>query len=125
MEVILSDKINKYELVTNLNEEILLNAGFRKCKNKNNETYYYFCKILCSDISLNIHINLNKNFDFIKDIDVLDEAFCQPYTPFYVSGLRKGKMPFLDKVISSYNNIMNNLCNLGIFIKIYEEKSDN
>lgn len=63
------------------------------------------------DISVNI--GFPEDFSQWNDFDyvlVLDEAFCQPYTPFYdfMDGRIK-TFPFLYNVVKSYNEFMSSL----------------
>ena len=62
---------------------------------------------------LSLNIAFKKNIYDWNDFDnilVLDERFCQPYTPFYqfLDG-EIDSFPFLDKVIQKYNEIMNSI----------------
>ena len=78
----------------------------------NRDSVSYARFTLCGDITLNIGFPDSpekwNDFDFII---VLDEAFCQPYTPFYLylNGEINNTFPFLEKVIIRYNEVMGQL----------------
>lgn len=62
--------------------------------------------------SIELHITIKTNpikFDDFEDTLVLDDDFCQPYTPFYGDNYKKDvkDFPFLEKVIDRYNQVMN------------------
>ena len=69
-------------------------------------------RIYCTkDAEIGIYIGFPDDMTKWNDYDyvcVLDEDFCQPYTPFY--DLLDGKpidFPFLSRIVDEYNNFMN------------------
>lgn len=46
--------------------------------------YWYFCRVLCLNITFNISINKKDPEDF--QIDVLDDDYCQPYDYQFMLG---------------------------------------
>ena len=70
-----------------------------------------FYKWLADSVEVNIAFPQDlsewNDFDFVL---VLDEDFCQPYTPFYdfLNGYTK-LFPFLAKVVKAYNAVMESL----------------
>ena len=109
--------INNYELNDNVTVEKLLEIGFKKIDN-NILSYYYN---LCDDIDLFLHIHQNKNtisFNENVDVEVIDDSFGQYYQPFYDDK----SFEYLNKVIKSYNNKMNELTELGILKQKQKQK---
>ena len=121
-------EIKKYILNDNLTINILKKNNFKEggfIKKIPFPKYYYYKKLI-DDIELHIEISVNNDEIFIfNDFDniiVLDDSFCQPYTPFYES--KKG-FPFLNKVIIEYNNAMDELVEKGILKeKQFEKEND-
>ncbi|MBQ9023629.1 MAG: hypothetical protein IJ105_00235 [Bacilli bacterium] len=110
-------EIKKYILNDNLTINKLKKNNFKEggfIKEIPSPKYYYY-KRLIDDIELHIEISVNNdetfNFDDFDNIIVLDDSFCQPYTPFYES--KKG-FSFLNKVIIEYNKAMDELVEKGI-----------
>lgn len=64
---------NRIKLTSDQTVESLLNYGF----SNHHEPTLYFCRMLIDEISFNI--NIDKKSLKIKNIDVLDEDFLQPY----------------------------------------------
>ena len=67
---------------------------------------------LADDVTLNIGFPEDlSEWDDFSYILVLDENFCQPYTPFYVAwcGEVKNLFRFLDLIIHNYNKKMREL----------------
>ena len=70
---------------------------------------------LVDDIELDIYVQtVPIQFNDFENIEVMDFAFGQPYTPFYGDNYKKyiNDFPYLQKVIKRYNKVMDNL---GIF----------
>ena len=71
-----------------------------------------FWHTLKDDITINIVFPKNlsewNDFDYIL---VLDEEFCQPYTPFYafMDDPKRGSFPYLGEVVKAYNEFMASL----------------
>ena len=96
--------IKKFKLKENISINELLEDGF---------SYGCDCKFLSKTILLNqsiiawLKVSL-KNYKL--DIEVLDDDFCQYYTPFYDYQDGNIKMfDFLKKVINRYNNELSKL----------------
>lgn len=107
--------IKQYKLKPNTTRENLLNAGF-----KDGGWQMQFCNpkvsyttTLIDSIELHIEIITYPpiDFDCINNVLILDEDFCQPYSPFY------GDIEFeyLNKVIHRYNEVMDRFVKKGIF----------
>lgn len=104
---------NKEELISILNR-----LGFKegswlnKYKEKKVMSKMF---MLTNDIELHITIDIeNCIYDDIEDNLVLDNNFCQPYTPFYESDKLDFRNPFLGKVIKAYNRTMDSLVDIGL-----------
>lgn len=90
--------INIYKLKENTSINDLLKNGFDYSINRR-----YLVKVvkLKDTIILWVEVSLN---DFTAKIAVLDDDYCQYYTPFYNYMDKKIKgFEFLNKVIDSYN----------------------
>lgn len=67
------------------------------------------------DDSINLDISFPEDLSKWNDFDyilVIDEAFGQPYTPFYKYYARKridGYSPYLSKIVKKYNEVMDSL----------------
>lgn len=100
-------KVKKYKLKENIKVNDILNNGFE---------YSVDCKYVTKFITLKgpiilyIKIPLDNiySFDFYNNIDVLDDNFCQPYTPFY----------------DNYNSDIVNNKYLTIIVNRYNEEMD-
>ena len=112
----------EYVLNDNLSKEELMNLGFT---NRNKPFLYYhkalYTKSYFDTVTLNITINLDTN-EF--NIIVLDEAYFQPYLPFY----NERSLYFYDEkniynqevlniVKENFNKEMNILVENGVFRK--------
>lgn len=93
---------NQIKIAEDQTKDSLLNYGF---SNYHKPTLYY-CKMVGSDVSLNISLDINTLE--IKQIDVLDEDFGQPYD--YQAIILKGKAN--ESVIKIYHNVNNELAKL-------------
>lgn len=102
-------KINKYKLRENIAINDILNNEFKYSLDRK---YLTKIKTLCNNISLIISVPLFDiySFDFYKDIDVIDDDFCQPYMPFY-DNYNKDVLDrkFLMKLIKIYNEEMDQI----------------
>lgn len=106
-------KINTYKLKEGITKEDLDKLGWREGswqrQYKDVECISKFIP-LNKDIEMSIVIKTNPiEFDDYDDILVLDDMFCQPYTPFYDEDNYKEDVtnfPFLEKVINKYNQAM-------------------
>ena len=114
-------KIKRFKLKENITKEDLIALGFKDggawIKTDAElflDKYFCFKKI---DFEYSIGIAFSSNINDWNDFDnvlILDEAFCQPYTPFYGDNYGKDikNFPALENVISEYNKFMGSL---GIF----------
>lgn len=105
-------KANSYKLKDNITRRDLIELGFKEgnwqSKYKDIECVSKSI-MLFGDINLNICIKTNPmEFDDYEDVLMLDDAFCQPYTPFYGDNYKKeiAGFRFLEKVIDKYNEAM-------------------
>ena len=77
-----------------------------------------------------ISVTIRKNegeWDDVNDVEVLDETFLQPYTPFYdyLDENRDIKdFPYLEKVVRQYNKVLGNLPWLEEDISYYVDKDE-
>ena len=103
-------KINRYKIKfdTTINE--ILNNGFEYSVNYKCLTKFITLK---NSIVLYIRIPLSEiyAFDDINNVDVLDDDFCQPYTPFYNNYDKDINVEnkFLIDVVKRYNEEMNKI----------------
>ena len=108
-----SAKINHYKLKKGVTIDKILEEAKSKrinsskhCSYVNKDAEYVLFKSLFKDISINIAFpkDLSKwdDFDYVL---VLDDSFCQPYTPFYGGST----IPFALTVIDRYNKFMDSL----------------
>lgn len=105
-------KIKKYKLKNDIKINDILNDGFEYSLNRRYLTKFTKLK---GSIILYISIPLEDiySFDFYKNIDVLDDDFCQPYMPFYDNYCKDvDDDSYLGEVIRRYNDEMD--C-IGIF----------
>ena len=123
-------KIKKYKLNENVSIETLKKNGFKEggFMNEVPSPKYKYNKYLVDDIELCIEISVNEDkslsFDDFNNVLVLDDEFCQPYTDFYntqnpdsiVSG-------YLNRVISKYNEEMDELVKKGILQEQYKKEN--
>ena len=120
-------EIKKYGLKENITEEDLKKCGFTysidgSIKKITTPRYFYF-KYLIDEIELFVEIGINEDgtftFDDFDTVMVLDDDFCQPYTPFYKED---ADFPFSNSVIIKYNEAMDELVSKGILsVKIDKE----
>ena len=110
-------RIKRYVLRENVNSDDLDKLKFKSGSwqiAEKDKLVMSKCIPLFDSIELHITIPLEKEFDDFDDILVLDNDFCQPYTPFY--GENYGReiegFKFLERVIERYNQAMDGL---GIF----------
>lgn len=114
-------KIKRFKLKENIAKEKLISLGFKSGGSwikKDSELFlskcFYYNKTHFEySISIAFGSDINDWNDF-DNVLILDEDFCQPYTPFY--GDNYGKdidgFPTLENVIAKYNEFMSGL---GIF----------
>lgn len=103
---------NKDELVKKLEKLGFKNGSWLKEYKDKDVMSRYFC--LVDNIELHITFNIgDMTFDDYDDVLVLDDSFCQPYTPFYTENDLK-TFSFLEKVIKAYNRNMDTLVDAGI-----------
>ena len=111
------NEIKRYNINDNLTENDLKKIGFRPSGWIPNieEPKMNYTRKLLDDIELHIEVSLNNgkviDFDDYKNIYVMDDKFGQPYTPFYNSDVI---FPYLYKVITRYNEEMDELVSQGI-----------
>ena len=108
-------KIKRYKIKPNTTINEVLNNGFKysvDCK--------YLTKFVTLKNSIVLYIKIPLSglyaFDDINNVDVLDDDFCQPYTPFYNNydkDISVGNK-FLIDVIKRYNEEMNKITFLEI-----------
>ena len=110
-------RMKRYKLRDGINSHDLAKLGFKDGswleENKNRLVMSKRIRLV-GRIELNIIIPMEDEFDDFKDILVLDDEFCQPYTPFYGKnyGAEIEHFKFLETVIDHYNQAMGTL---GIF----------
>lgn len=112
-------KIKRYKLKENLSKEYLMTHGLREGGSwidKNSDIFIsknFYIKDIDFEFSINIGINSSAlYFDDFDNVLVLDEAFCQPYTPFYDEcnyGKEIRNFKALENVINYYNEFMDSL----------------
>ena len=106
------EEIKKYELNNNLTIDKLKENGFRAggFMKEILEPKFHLYEFLIEDIELHLEIGITPNKKFIFDdfdgVVVIDDCFCQPYTPFYNENQ---DFRFLNKVIKEYNKTMDSL----------------
>lgn len=117
-------KIKRFKLKDNVTRDDLFSLGFapggswiKKDAEMFLSKYFYYQD---TDFEYSICIAFGPNINDWNDFDnvlVLDEDFCQPYTPFYGDNYGKdiADFPVLEDVISKYNIFMSGL---GIFEEI-------
>lgn len=105
-------KANNYKIKDNITADDLDKLGFRKGSWQNqykDRECVSKCKKLYDSIELNLTIRINPiEFDDFEDVLILDEDFCQAFTPFYGDNYKKeiDGDAFLGKVIDRYNQAM-------------------
>lgn len=111
-------KIKRFKLKDNITKDDLIALKFRNGGSwikKDAELFLSRC-FECGKNSFeySIGIAFSSDINDWNDFDnvlVLDEDFCQPYTPFYGDNYGKdvNNFPVLEMVISNYNNFMDGL----------------
>jgi hypothetical protein len=96
----MNSRINRYDLKQETTKNDLLKCGFREIDGN-----LSYLENLYSSIELWIRIpNICPiHFDDFDNVVVLDDDYCQPYTPFYEDA---PEFEFLTEVINSYNKQM-------------------
>lgn len=109
--------IKKYELADGITSDVLVNNGFTMfSKNQDGQEvmYYNTWAPLHKDVEVFIDIIINPDgtlsFDDYENVLVIDDAYGQPYTPFYDNK----PFQFLSIVIMKYNEVMDKLVTSGV-----------
>ena len=120
------NNIKRYELSDNLTVAELKEVGFKKGGwiPEISEPKMNYTRVLIDDIELHIEVSVIdgkvSNFDDYNNIYIFDDNYGQAYTPFYDS---TSSFPYLDRVISRYNEEMDKLVTKGILKSVsLEEK---
>ena len=117
-------KIKRFKLKDNVTRDDLIALGFRNGGSwikKDAELFLSRCfEYKETEFEYSISIAFNSDINDWNDFDnvlVLDEDFCQPYTPFYEYNYGKDitDFPTLENIIFKYNEFMSSL---GIFEEI-------
>ena len=122
----MQNDIKRYELSDNISIEQLKKAGFRNGGwiSEIKEPKIQYTRLLIDEIELHIEVSLIdeevSSFDDFHNIWIIDNDFCQPYSPFYDS---TADFPYLNRVISRYNKEMDKLVSKGILKSIVLEES--
>jgi hypothetical protein len=120
-------KINRFKIKNNITKNDLIALGFKKGGSwikKDAELFLSRCFYYKeTDFEYSIGIAFGSNINEWNDFDnvlILDEDFCQPYTPFYGDNYGKDitDFPTLENVILSYNEFMKKL-------NVFDEVKDN
>ena len=108
------EQVKRYELNNDVTIEKLKENGFKDGGFMIGLTSpkYHLIKYLVDDIEMRIEIDATLAFNDSENILILDEDFAQPYRAFYN---RELDFPFLNKVITKYNKVMDELVDKGIF----------
>lgn len=120
----MKQKIKSYELNQNITIKKLEENNFEEdgMIKEVSEPKYSYIKTLVNDITLHLEIGTNEGNLYFNDgnhILIMDEKKHKPYYPFYFD---KEEDEYLDKVISEYNKVMDELVLKGI---LCEKKLDN
>ena len=117
-------KIKRFKLKDNVTRDDLIARGFRNGGSwikKDAELFLSRCfEYKETEFEYSISIAFSSDINDWNDFDnvlVLDEDFCQPYTPFYGDNYGKDitDFPTLENIIFKYNEFMSGL---GIFEEI-------
>ena len=117
-------KIKRFKLKDNVTRDDLIALGFRNGGSwikKDAELFLSRCfEYKETEFEYSISIAFSSDINDWNDFDnvlVLDEDFCQPYTPFYGDNYGKDitDFPTLENTIFKYNEFMSSL---GIFEEI-------
>ena len=115
------NSIKRYELSDNLTVAQLKEVGFKQGGwiPGIDEPKMNYARVLIDDIELHIEVSVIdgkvSNFDDYNNIYIFDDNYGQVYTPFYNS---TSNFPYLDRVISRYNEEMDKLFTKGILKSI-------
>ena len=108
--------INKY-MNANIKANILSDDEMKKLGfTSNTGKTWYFCKKVANDWGISFNISINKN-DKSVEIEILDEAFCQPCD--YQSSLRKTRNKLLINIHNNVQEIMKYLMDNNNYLWIY------
>ena len=114
-------RIKRFKLKDNITKEELISLGFKSGGSwikKDAELFlskYFYYKEAHFEYSIGIAFSHDINdWNDFDNVLILDEDFCQPYTPFYGDnyGEEIKDFPALENVIFKYNEFMSGL---GIF----------
>lgn len=130
MKINMRNTVKGFKINPLVSKEILIKAGF----NQINENIFSYFKIFHREkvgyddfaTSFNIKINLDKEFNIVEDVDVLDEAFLQPHIGFYQSA--KVKTKYVDEIIDGFNKTIDNLIEKNVLMptnQSYQELIEN
>lgn len=120
-------KIKRFKLRDNVTKQELIALGFREGGSwikKDAELFLSKCfNYKKTHFEYSIGIAFSSDISVWNDFDnviVLDEDFCQPYTPFYGDNYGKDITNFstLENVIGKYNEFMSGL---GIFEEVVKD----
>jgi len=115
--------IKQYKLRPDTTKEDLLKAGFKEggwqTQFKNPKVNY--TEKLIDSINLHIEIEIDSviHFDCFDNVLVLDDDYCQPYSPFYTYEPIKNR--YLNLVVKRYNMVMDEFIKKGVFKYTIEE----
>lgn len=116
-------KVNSFKLKDGIAKEELIKAGFKtgSWRRQDGPDTLSISLPIHDSIVMDIFVEPGKNFDDFENIEVLDEDFLQHYSTFYLYFKKdvSESTPFVQKVITNYNEIM---LSLGIFETIKEEE---
>ena len=114
-------KIKRFKLKDGITKDDLVTLGFKSGGTwVHKDAKLFICKEFRYkkfDFDYSISIAFGPDLNDWNDFDnvlILDEAYCQPYTPFYGDNYGKdiNDFPVLESVIVNYNDFMSGL---GIF----------
>lgn len=119
-------KIKRFKVKNNITKQELISLGFKSGGSfVKEDAELYLSKSFYNkktDFEYSIDIVFSSDINNWNDFDnvlIIDENFCQPYTPFYGNNYGKdiNDFPVLEMVINKYNQFMSSL---GIFEEIDE-----
>jgi len=104
--------MNRYKIKSKTTIGDVVRENFREGGswiNKDCKLFKTIC--LLDSIELNIGFNTVEDWDDFEYVEVLDDDFCQPYTPFYGDNYGKEicNFKFLQKVVKRYNEEMDKI----------------
>ena len=110
-------KIKRYDMKQGTTlDDILYCGGKEGGEWIKNGSKYFISKGFCNEetnLEISIEIAFMENitdWDDFENVVVIDEDFCQPYTPFYQQyGLNVTYFPALEFCVKQYNDFMDSL----------------